>query len=325
MNADLDIPLIDLGPWRAGDADARAELVARLDHAMQTSGFFLVGGHGIDPALPEALRTAARRFFTLPLETKQQYRTRVAGRGWLAVGDEANSYDGEAPDATKADLKESLIFGRQLATDDPVLEDSWFRANVYPAEVPDLEAHCQEWMAAMGALYDEILVMFTAALELPEQYFVERVRKAPHNLNINRYPPMTEVGRAAAGQYRVAAHTDWGMLTILDRQPGYGGLQVQLQDGEWIDAPHVDGAFVVNIGDLLARWTGDRWRSTRHRVLPPSDEAPSEELISLIMFLGADMDRTIESLGPPIGRTIPDAPLVVEEYYRRRAGAARVV
>ena len=72
MNADLDIPLIDLGPWRAGDADARAELVARLDHAMQTSGFFLVGGHGIDPALPEALRTAARRFFTLPLETKQQ-------------------------------------------------------------------------------------------------------------------------------------------------------------------------------------------------------------------------------------------------------------
>jgi isopenicillin N synthase-like dioxygenase len=324
MDTAPDIPLIDLTPWREGDVRARAELVERLDHAMQTSGFFMVAGHGIDPALPDALREAARRFFALPFEIKQKYRTHVAGRGWLAAGDEANSYVGEAPDPTKADLKESLTFGRVRSIGDPAIDHDWFRPNVWPTEVPELEALGARWMTAVGALYDDILVMFAAALGLPEQYFVERVRRAPHNCNINRYPPMTEIGRAADGQFRVAAHTDWGMLTILDRQPGLGGLQVQQEDGSWVDAPHSEGAFIVNIGDLLARWTGDRWRSTRHRVLPPSDDAPTEELVSLIVFLGADMDGTIESLAPPIGRETSYEPLVVEEYYRRRAGAAQV-
>lgn len=325
MDATPDIPLIDLRLWRDGDEQHRAQLAARLDHAMQTSGFFMVAGHGIDPALPTALRSGAKRFFARPVEVKQQYRTHVAGRGWLALGDEANSYDGEAPDPTKADLKESLTFGRDHVTGDPTIDSTWFRPNVWPAEVPELEADGMRWMAEIGALYDEILMVFAAALGLPDRYFVERVRNAPHNCNINRYPAMTEVGAPAEGQFRVAAHTDWGMLTILDRQPGEGGLQVQAADDSWVDAPHVDGAFIVNIGDMLARWTGDRWRSTRHRVLPPSPGAPSEELISLIVFLGAELDRTIEPLAPPIGRTTSYPPLVVEEYYRRRAGAAQVV
>ena len=80
-------------------------------------------------------------------------------------------------------------------------------------------------------------------------------------------------GPPARASY-VGAHSDFGVVTLLDRQPGYGGLQIQLLDGTWVDAPYVEGTLTINIGDLLARWTGDRWRSTVHRVLPPSDQAP---------------------------------------------------
>ena len=96
--------------------------------------------------------------------------------------------------------------------------------------------------------------------------------RGPQTFNINRYPPLSATGPAKEGQYRVAPHTDWGILTILDRQPGYGGLQVQALVGTWAASPYVPGAFTVNVADLLSRWTGGRWRSTRHRVLPPPEQ-----------------------------------------------------
>ena len=130
----------------------------------------------------------------------------------------------------------------------------------------------------------------------------DRSARSPHTFNINRYPPLTTTGTPAPGQYRIAPHTDWGVLTLLDRQVGYGGLEVQLPQGDWVAAPHVPGALTVNIGDLLARWTGDRWRSTRHRVLPPPESAPGEDLVSLVFFYEANHDAVIESLAPPIGR-----------------------
>ena len=91
-------------------------------------------------------------------------------------------------------------------------------------------------------------------------------------------------------------------MTVLDREPGLGGLQIHTQDGGWVDAPYDPAAFTVNIGDLMARWTGDRWRSTRHRVLPPSPDAPAEDLVSLVFFYEANHDAVVESLAPPIGR-----------------------
>ncbi|GAB2840777.1 2-oxoglutarate and iron-dependent oxygenase domain-containing protein [Actinocorallia aurea] len=319
-----DIPLIDIALWRTGDAAARATLAARLDQAMRDSGFFLVSGHGIDPALLAGLRAEAKKFFSLPVAAKDAYRTHVGGRGWLAKGAEANSFYGEEADPEKADLKESLSLGRDHSTGDPGIDAAWFAPNRWPDEVPALRALGERWMAEARELYYDLLAMLATALGLPERHFLDRALNSPHTFNINRYPALTETGRALDGQYRVAPHTDWGMLTILDRQPGYGGLQVQTPSGEWADAPYVEGAFTVNIADLLARWTGDRWRSTRHRVLPPSPDAPAEELISVIMFMEADMDQVVAPFAPPIGGGVDYAPVVAAEWFTERASAAAV-
>jgi isopenicillin N synthase-like dioxygenase len=316
----LDIPLLDIAAWRDGDTG----LADRLDAALRSSGFLLVAGHGIDPGLRDDIRTAARRFFALPIPVKARYATAVGGRGWLATGAEANSYYGEEPDASKPDLKESLTIGREHHTGTAELDTAWFAPNVWPEEIPELRPPVERYTAAVRALFHDLLEMCAAALGLATDYFTSRAADAPDSFNINRYPPIGVTGRPAAGQFRVGPHTDWGTLTILDRQPGYGGLQVQAPDGAWTDAPFVPDALTVNIADLLARWTGDRWRSTRHRVLPPPDSAPDEDLISLISFFEIDMDIPIEPFPPPIGGGAHYPPVTAHTYLSERAKAASV-
>jgi len=324
MAATPDIPLIDVSQWRTGDAAGRAALAARLDRAMQDSGFFLVSGHGISVELRERLRDAARAFFALPAAAKEPLRCGPGGRGWIAKGMEANAFYGEAPDAARADLKESLTSGRVHSTGDPHLDAEWFPANVWPAEVPELEALCAEYTRVSWELQVDLMQMCAVALGLERTWFTDRSADAPFTFNINRYPPLTDTGTPLPGQYRVGPHTDWGIITILDRQPGYGGLQVQGTDGTWSDAPFVPDAFTVNIADLLARWTGDRWRSTRHRVLPPSADAPAEELISLIMFFETDVTSLVEPFAPPVGGGAYYAPVTAADYLLERERAATV-
>lgn len=319
-----DIPLIDVSRWRTGSADERAELAARLDRAMQDSGFFLLSGHGIPAGLREEVRTAARRFFGLPLSAKAPYATSVGGRGWLAKGVEANAFYGEVADATKADLKESLTCGRDHRTGDPELDAEWFGPNVWPTEVPELETLATDLVVRCRELYADLLQMCAVALGLEPTYFTDRAKDSPHTFNINRYPALADTGSPLDGQFRVAPHTDWGMLTILDRQPGYGGLQVQTLTGGWADAPFVPDALTINIADVLARWTGDRWRSTRHRVLPPSADAPNEELISLILFCEINMTAVVEPFAPPIGGGASYPAITAGDYLRERTAAAAV-
>jgi isopenicillin N synthase-like dioxygenase len=319
-----NIPVIDIQAWRHGDERQQAALAATLDLALQESGFLLVENHGVASDLTADIRAAARQFFRLPPELKARYATTVGGRGWVAPGREANAFYGEVADTTRADLKESYTIGREFATGDDEIDRAWFASNVWPAEVPELAHLCTRYTDAVRVLYIDLLQMCAVSLGLARDWFVDHARFSPHAFNINRYPPMTETGPPLAGQFRIAPHTDWGVITILDRQPGYGGLQVQRLDGEWEDAPYQEGAFTVNIGDLMARWTGDRWRSTRHRVLPPSAEAPREELVSLILFLEANSDTVIESFPPPIGRTRGYAPVTAASYLLERTNAATV-
>jgi isopenicillin N synthase-like dioxygenase len=112
-------------------------------------------------------------------------------------------------------------------------------------------------------------------------------------------------------------------VTVLDREPGLGGLQVYTATGEWVDAPFDPEAFTINIGDLLARWTGDRWRSTRHRVLAPPADAPDEDLLSLVYFYEADHDAVVESLPAPIGHA-SYPPVVWGDYLRAKLAAISV-
>ena len=299
-------------------------MAERLDAAMINSGFFMVTGHGIDESLSAAVREASARFFRLPDEVKENYRTVVGGRGWIRSGDEANAFYGEDIDPDKADLKETLTFGREHTTGDAQIDAEFFAPNVYPAEVPELEELVLSWIEGARTLYEDLLEMLATALGLDMNFFVDRAANSPNTFNINRYPALDVVGAARADQYRIAPHTDWGLVTILDRQPGYGGLQVQTADGSWEDAPYVEGALTINIADLLARWTGDRWRSTKHRVLAPSADAPSEELVSIICFCEPNMDQIVEPLAPPVGGGAQYEPVRAADYFTERNAAATV-
>ena len=315
-----DIPLLDISVWRHGTEPRRRELAARMDLALRQSGFLLIENHGVPAGLRQRLRAEAAKFFGLRVEKKQPYATPVGGRGWIPQGGEANAFYGEVADPARADLKESITNGRDFLTGDAAVDEEWFAPNVWPAECPELPALAGDFTEQARALYYDLLRMGATALGLGEEFFVSHVLRGPQTFNINRYPPLSVTGPAREGQYRVAPHTDWGILTILDRQPGYGGLQVQALDGTWTDAPYVPDAFTVNVADLLSHWTGGRWRSTRHRVLPPPEQAPSEELISLIVFLEAEMHTVIS----PVAGNRELAPVVAGDWYRTRESAATV-
>jgi isopenicillin N synthase-like dioxygenase len=143
-------------------------------------------------------------------------------------------------------------------------------------------------------------------------------------MNINWYPPMAVAGPPEPGQFRIGPHTDFGTVTILDREPGRGGLQVWTEQDGWEDAPYQPGTFTINTGDLLARWSGARWKSNRHRVLPPQAEAPDEDLVSLVYFYEADHDAVIESLQPPIGKRGGYAPVVSGQFVKKLLDAITV-
>jgi isopenicillin N synthase-like dioxygenase len=277
------VPVIDLAPWFDGDAGDRAAVAQQVDRALRTSGFLLITGHGV------------------PAE----------GRGWLPPGAEANGYAEGTP--TPPDLKESFSLAADQPTGDAVIDARWFRPNVWPAEVPQMQPVVSDYIARVHALSDELMALCAVALGLPPGYFVPYLDHPTYGVNLNWYPPGDPDQAPEPGQYRIGPHTDFGTVTVLDREPGRGGLQVFSAGGTWADAPYDPAALTVNIGDLLARWTGGRWRSTRHRVLPPQPEAPGEDLLSLIFFYELNHDAVVESLPAPIGRT-SFPPVIAHEY-----------
>jgi isopenicillin N synthase-like dioxygenase len=316
------VPLVDLSPWFAGTSDGRAEVAEAIDRALCDSGFLLVTGHGVPGELRRSTRELARRFFALPEDVKSAYAVTVGGRGWLPPGVEANGY-AEGTE-TPPDLKESFASGADAGVGDPDVDGFWFQPNVWPAEVPGLAETATEYMRRMRALSDHLLEIFAAALGLAANHFTRHTGHPTYTFNINWYPPMTRVGTPEPDQFRIGPHTDFGTVTVLDREAGVGGLQVFTADGVWEDAPFHPDALTVNIGDLMARWTGDRWRSTRHRVLPPHTSAPDEDLVSLIFFYETDHDARITSLAPPLGRTAyPE--VIAADYLREKLAAITVL
>ncbi|WP_060999120.1 isopenicillin N synthase family dioxygenase [Mycolicibacterium mucogenicum] len=289
------IATVDISRWYAGGTEADA-VAAEVDAGLQRAGFIVVTGHGVDQGLAAAVRAASREFFALPDEVKQRYSVPVGGHGWIGPGAEANGY-AEGTE-TPPDLKESFSLGAETSTGDPEVDRIWFAPNVWPAEVPALQTLVDQYTAQM--------------------------RRATWTMNINHYPPVSVVGEPEPGQFRIGPHTDFGTVTVLDREPGAGGLQVYSDAEGWEDAPWEPGALTVNIGDLLEYWSGRRWPSGRHRVLPPQPHAPEEDLVSLIYFYEANHDALITPLQPPIGAVSGLAPVVSADFIKERLDAITV-
>ncbi|MBB3603092.1 isopenicillin N synthase-like dioxygenase [Mycolicibacterium sp. BK556] len=315
------IATIDISRWRAGGAEADS-VAAELDEGLQRAGFILVTGHGIDPALAAAVRAASRQFFSLPDAVKRQYSVPVGGHGWIAPGAEANAY-AEGTE-TPPDLKESYSLGAETAVGDPEVDRIWFAPNVWPEEVAELQALVNEYTEAVHRLADDLLALMAHALGLPDNPFVALADRPTWTLNINHYPPVSVVGEPEPGQFRIGPHTDFGTVTILDREPGAGGLQVFSEVDGWEDAPYDPAALTINIGDLLEYWSGRRWPSGRHRVLPPQPHAPEEDLISLVYFYEANHDALVTPLAPPIGKVSGLTPVTSSAFIKERLDAITV-
>jgi isopenicillin N synthase-like dioxygenase len=315
------VPVIDLVPWFAGDESDRREVAARVDAGLCEIGFLVITGHGVPAESRAEIRAAARRFFALPTAVKESYTVPVGQRGWLPAGVEANAY-AEGTE-TPPDLKETYSVGSDQPTGDPVFDGQWFLPNVFPGEVPELEGLLTDYLRRMRTLADELLVVCATALGLEADFFTAHADHPSYAMNINWYPSLATLGHPKPGQFRIGPHTDWGTVTILDRQRGAGGLQVYTPDGRWEDPPYVEDSFIVNIGDLLARWTSDRWKSGRHRVLPPDPSAPDEELMSLIFFYECNSNARVESLGPPIGQVVYE-PVLACDYLLEKLTAIAV-
>jgi isopenicillin N synthase-like dioxygenase len=318
------VPLIDLAPWYSGDPAGRRQVATDVDRALCEVGFLLVTGHPLGTGLREQLRREVRPFFALPTPVKAEHACFPGGRGWIPPGVEANA--GSDGLKTPPDLEESFTFGPEQVPPAVVgtAEEEWFGPNSWPAETPGLRAAATAFAEGCARLADDLLRVFALALDLDDGYFVTRCVGNTWNVNLTWYPARSTVGSVLPGRMRIDQHTDVGMLTLLDRQPGSGGLQLRTLDGEWVDAPFVPGALTVNAGDLLARWTGDRWCSTPHRVLPPPAELPTEELLSLVFFHEADPLAVIETLPTPAAGPTRYEPVTAGQFLRNRMNALTV-
>ena len=291
------IPVIDIAGLFSADPAARATVGRALDRACTDLGFLIVSGHGVPDSLVERIRSVSRQFFALPLEDKKALAMPPDRyRGYIAPGNEALAYS--LDDVTPPDLKESFSTGPHNVPDNDYSRSArpanFFAANMWP-DVPGFRTTWEEYYAAMEQLAGTLMRGFALGLGLPETYFDAAIDRHITNFSVLHYPPQTIP--PLPGQLRAGAHTDYGSLTILKTDESPGGLQVHGLDGAWIDVPFIPGTFVVNLGDLMAEWTNDRWRSTLHRVVnPPAEAGAAADRISMAFFHQPNYDAVIECL-----------------------------
>ncbi|MBV9290285.1 MAG: isopenicillin N synthase family oxygenase [Hyphomicrobiales bacterium] len=272
MAADASFPVFDLACFEAGSAEEKAPLGAEIDAICRSTGFLAVAGHGVPQATIDEAWRKAEAFFSLPPELKGRAKAPYPGYpyGYLAPETEslARSRGVDAP----PDKKESFNGGplrAPLGLTDPEALGFCFAPTIWPDEPEGFREAWRAYYAAMEDLAARIMRALAVALTLPEDFFAPFIDAPISALRALNYPALA--GQREPGEIRAGAHTDYGSLTILLPQAGSRGLEILAPDGSWTEVEPVPGAFIVNIGDLMARWTNDRWTSTLHRVVIPAD------------------------------------------------------
>ncbi len=287
----MGLATFDLRAFEASSGAARAQMAGDLDRICRETGFLVLTGHGVPIGAIEGIWAAVNGFFAQTPAQKAAVSPAFDGAPYGWIGPLKEALAASQGVETPPDLKESFN-GGPPGVPDGASADA--RAFCYqPTPYPDLDGFRGAWDAyyeQMEALAARIMVAFAAALKLPDGFFSPHISTPISALRALNYPATGDV--AEADQQRAGAHTDYGTLTILLPQAGVGGLQVQ-RDGEWIDVPAPEDAFVINIGDLMARWTNDDWVSTLHRVVAKPNQ-PARK--SLAYFHQPDWDAEIVPL-----------------------------
>ncbi|MEM0953106.1 MAG: 2-oxoglutarate and iron-dependent oxygenase domain-containing protein [Pseudomonadota bacterium] len=291
MQADttLEIPLVDLNRWQLGSDAERAAVVKDVDAYLQKLGFLMVSNHGIEPAVRDAARHAAHRFFALNASIKQAYACPPdAYRGWIGPGLESNassySESSEGDADVLIDLKEAYSVGPAFAAVEDYRKRAprWYAPNIWPDEVvPGFSQALTAWLHAADRCTLILLDILCSALGLEDGWVSAHCRHPMATVTANLYPEVRQ-----AGGWRVGAHTDFGTITLLDRDTD-NGLQVEVAPGQWIEAPRLENALTVNLGEMMVLLSGGRWRANPHRVAARAGAAAN---LSLIYFHDPDYD-----------------------------------
>jgi isopenicillin N synthase-like dioxygenase len=276
------VPIVDLAAPDAVDA---------VRDACERVGFLTVVGHGVDAAVLAGAWNSATSFFDLPLEDKMRVAMPRPGYpyGYSPVAGETLA--ASLGNRSHPDLKESFAIGPVTpathAFADPDEEFAW-SPNLWPDVLPEMRPAWTAYYLAMADLAARLLRTMADALGLEHHWFDPMIDRHTSAMRALNYPPQAAT---LAGQLGASAHTDYGTLTILMADTTQRGLQVQAADGDWMDAVPVPGSLVVNLGDAMARWTNERWRSTMHRVV-----VPERRRQSIAFFHNANWDASITCL-----------------------------
>jgi isopenicillin N synthase-like dioxygenase len=308
----MTIPVIDLGgALQAGQPDAAPVVaVARaLREAGMASGFFYAKGHGVPKALIEQQFEVARRFFELPQASKHAISLAhsPAMRGFEGLGEQ--TLDAKA----RPDLKESFYCGIAYPPDHPYVRKGYqsYGANQWPQEMPEMAAQCEAYIAAMRTLAQRLMQLMALSLGEEESYFDHTHNNPMITLRLLSYPP--HPAGADELTFGAGAHTDWGAITLL-AQDNHGGLEVCMPDGNWVAATPMADALVVNLGDMIPRWTNDLFHSNPHRVR--NVHSNGQKRYSIPFFYSPDYEASVEPIASCIaqGETPRYAPCSAGEH-----------
>lgn len=305
------IPLIDFSPMYGTDLQARQAVGEAVRQACTQVGFFYVKGHQVPQASIEETFEVARQFFDLPLSAKLAVDVAHSAnlRGYTPMLGE--NTDEEA----HGDLHEGFDLALELSEDDPDVRAGVFGygPNQWPAEMPSLRPALLAYHGHMLDLGRHIFSAFALALELPEDYFAAYISKPMAHMRVLSYP--SQDGEIDERQIGIGAHSDYECFTMLCTDE-VAALQVLNSAGEWIQAPPLPGCFIVNVGDLMARWSNDYFASTLHRAINRS----GRQRYSIPFFFGPDSHSLIEVLpscqGPEWPAKYP--PIRSGDYIRSR-------
>lgn len=299
----IGVPIIDVGNLRNGTLEQRMEVARQLAGAAEDIGFFVIVNHGVSQGLLDNMWDATTNFFDSTIDEKMElvkpqdeypfgyseFKGEVLSAGKAVEMGKENGAKKEAP----PDLKEMFSLG-------PANPDAGFPERLWPSNPSNFANVWSEYYDSLGDLASVILRGFALALDLPsEDYFEQFIGHHASALRAINYPHVDE--KPVPGQLRASAHTDYGTITILKSDAP--GLQVSKDKDPptWIDVPYVKDAFIVNLGDLMKRWTNDRWLSTLHQVVNPDLgdacwSGGSTRRQSVAFFHNLNRDATVENL-----------------------------
>jgi len=304
------IPLLDLSAYYQSEGTTQAtthelkQLLCQVDQTLCEVDFLCIKGARLQPQTVECAQAIALEFFDLPVQDKNVVKAlKYANRGYTGLAELGLSYSMDASDLKQDRQAPPDVFERYrigpVADVSPSLLAQYgqtaYAPNIWPQQPLAFQAVMQSYYQQVNQLAQDLLGLFALSLGLDQSWFADKVDHSMASLALNHYPAQTQP--ALPGQLRAGPHTDYGTLTIVAPTAAPGGLQVRTKSGQWQDVRVEPGTFVVNIGDLMAQWTNDRWVSTVHRVANPSaGEALASRRLSLVFFHQPNPDALIDCI-----------------------------